>query len=620
VVVERGGGVCYITSMTQHDSSSSDHGPRSAFAQWQEIAPRLLEKQHEIARIMTDYAARWQNGIQGETDLQDTLDPLRVQPLWQTMTTQFWTQPDKLFKAQIEFWQRYQDICQQKNSTTSAFDKRFKDPRWQNHPLFSHMRQTYQLLTTWWQEQVDALDGLDDKARMKMHFSLRQMMDALSPSNMWWSNPEVLDTTLRERGQNILQGLEQLLHDLQHHRSDDGEVKPRITMARPHTFKVGENLATTAGQVIFENELVQLIQYEPQTAKVHKTPLVIISPWINKFYILDLQAENSFIRWAVEQGHTVFVTSWASATKKHRDITFGDYLTKGLWPVIEAAQKATGEKEVNAIGYCIGGTLLTMGLAEKIAKGKKSPVKSATFFTTLLDFADAGELTLFTDEPQIAHIEKLMAKKGYLEAWNLHTTFNALRANDLIWSFVVNNYLLGREPFPFDLLYWNSDSTHIPAKAHSFYLREMYLHNKLAKPNAMVVNGHKLNITKIKTPSYFLSTREDHIAPWQATYRGAQLLSGDVTFTLAGSGHIAGVINPPAKNKYGYAVSAKLPRDPDHWLTDAVSHDGSWWPHWNQWISRFAGPMVSAKNRKAGGKAFKPIEPAPGRYVKIKAM
>jgi polyhydroxyalkanoate synthase len=591
-------------------------GGTSPFADWQEIAPRLLEKQQDMMRILAEQAARWQ----ASSNPQDTFDPLRVQPLWQTMATQFWAQPEKLFKAQMEFWQRYQDICQQKDNAAAPFDKRFKDPRWQNHPLFSHMRQTYQLLTTWWQQQVDSLDGLDEKARMKMHFSLRQIMDALSPSNMWWSNPEVLDATLQKRGKNILQGLEKLIADMQQNTNEHGEAKPRITMAQPQAFKVGDNLATTPGQVVFENELLQLIQYTPQTTKVHKTPLLIVAPWINKFYILDLQPENSFIRWAVEQGHTVFVTSWASATKKHRDVTFVDYLNKGLWPAIEAVQKATGEKDINAIGYCIGGTLLTMGLAEKAAKGEKSPVKSATFFTTLLDFADAGELTLFTDEPQIAHIESLMAKNGYLDAWHLHTTFNMLRANDLIWSFVVNNYLLGREPFPFDLLYWNSDSTNIPAKAHSFYLREMYLHNKLAKPNALTVNGHNLNITKIKTPSYFLSTREDHIAPWQATYKGAQLFGGDVTFTLAGSGHIAGVINPPVKHKYGYAVSNKLPRDPDHWQADATHHEGSWWPHWNQWMKRFAGPMVSATTRKPGGKTFKAIEPAPGRYVKVKAM
>lgn len=591
----------------------------SPFVAWQDIAPQLWEKQQELARLLSEQLAHAQIG----SSPQDSFDPLNLQGTWQQMIAQYWAQPDKFFNAQIDFWERYRTLCQNPHPQTTpdqSNDRRFKDPRWQTHPLFAHMRRTYQLLTQWWQDQVEALDGVDDKTRLKMNFAVRQMTDAMAPSNIWWANPEVLDTTLKQRGKNLVQGMDRLLADLRVETSRDGASKPRITMERRDAFAVGKNLAMTPGQVVFENDLLQVIQYAPQTPKVHQTPLVIISPWINKYYILDLQQENSFVRWAVEQGYTVFITSWASATKKHRDITFADYLDKGLWAAIGAAQKATGEHEVNVVGYCIGGTLLTMGLAEKAARHEKSPVKSATFLTTLIDFADAGELTLFTDEPQIQQIEKLMAKNGYLDAWHMHTTFNLLRANDLIWSFVVNNYLLGKEPFPFDLLYWNSDSTNIPARTHSFYLREMYLHNKLAQPNEMRINGRSLDVGKITTPSHFISTREDHIAPWQATYRSAQLLGGDVTFTLAGSGHIAGVVNPPVKNKYGFSTGDGLPRDPDHWLAKASDHEGSWWPYWEKWLRAYAGRKVDAKTRNPGGRLLKPIEPAPGRYVKVKAL
>jgi polyhydroxyalkanoate synthase len=588
----------------------------SPFAAWQEIAPQLWEKQQALAQLLSDQAAHWKLSASP----QDTFDPLNLQATWQQMMTQFWAQPDQFFTAQIDFWARYQVLCQNPEKDSAPYDRRFKDPRWQTHPLFSHMRQTYQLLTQWWQDRVEALDGVDEKTRLKMNFAVRQMTDALAPTNLWWANPEVLDATLQQRGQNLLQGMDHLLADLGREAQAFGATKPRITMERRDAFALGKNLAMTPGDVVFENELLQVIQYKPQTAKVYQTPLVIVSPWINKYYILDLQQENSFVRWAVEQGHTVFITSWASATKKHKDITFADYLEKGLWAAIGAAQKATGEREVNVVGYCIGGTLLTMGLAEKAAKKEVSPVKSATFLTTLIDFADAGELTLFTDEPQIQQIEKLMAKNGYLDAWHMHTTFNLLRANDLIWSFVVNNYLLGKEPFPFDLLYWNSDSTHIPAKTHSFYLREMYLHNKLAKPNALQINGRTLDVGKITTPSHFISTSEDHIAPWQATYRSAQLLGGEVTFTLAGSGHIAGVVNPPVKNKYGFSTYDQLPRDPDHWQAKAKNFEGSWWPYWEQWLRTYVGRKVDAKTRNPGGRLLKPIEPAPGRYVKVKAL
>lgn len=586
--------------------------PSSHFDAWQEIAPQLWEKQQQILDMMTARLS---------TD-PEVLDPLHLRETWQQIATSLWAQPDKLFTAQIDFWQRYQDIAQKAVNPDAhakpSSDRRFRDPRWHQHPYFSHLRQSYQLLTDWWRERIETLDGVDKKTRMRMDFALRQVLDAMAPSNMWWSNPEVLDATLQQRGQNLLQGLDHLLKDFQGIAKEKG--RPKITMVKPQAFALGKNLATTPGQVVFENDLVQIIQYTPQTPTVHKTPLVIMPPWINKYYILDMQAENSMVQWLVQQGYTVFMTSWASADKRHQNYSFEDYLDKGLWAAVEAAQQATGEKEVNLVGYCIGGTLATMGLAERAGSRQKSGIKSITFFTTLIDFADAGELTLFTDEPHIERIEQLMADKGYLDAWHLHTTFNLLRANELIWSFVVNNYLLGKEPFPFDLLHWNSDSTHIPAKAHSYYLRNMYLHNKLAQPGGLSVDGTPLDVGAIETPACFISTREDHIAPWQATYRGAQLWGGDVDFILAGSGHIAGVVNPPAKNKYGYWTYDALPRDPDHWLAKAKEHSGSWWPHWEKWLRDFSGKRIPASQRTPGGKLLKPIEPAPGRYVKVKAL
>jgi polyhydroxyalkanoate synthase len=597
-------------------SSAAPLDPPSHFDEWAAIAPQLWDKQQQLFDMMNAHVTRW-------LAQPDDMDPLHLRDSWQELTALMWAQPDKLFAAQIDFWQRYQAILQDHAQTSApSSDRRFRDPRWQSHPYFSKLRQSYELLTTWWQERIDALDTVDAKTRMRLNFALRQVLDAAAPGNVWWNNPEVLDATLQQRGQNLLKGLDQLLADF---GATDGTKKPRISMAKPQAFELGKNLAMTPGSVVFENDLVQIIQYAPQTKTVHQTPLVIIAPWINKYYILDLQPENSFIQWAVGQGYTVFVTSWASATEQHRETDFTDYLEKGLWTAVDVACRATGEKQVNVVGYCIGGTLTTMGLAERAAKKQNSPIKSVTFFTTLIDFADAGELTLFTDEPHIARIEKLMADKGYLDAWHLHTTFNLLRANDLIWSFVVNNYLLGKEPFPFDLLHWNSDSTNIPARAHSCYLREMYLHNKLAQPNAMVVNDTPLDVGKIKTPAYFISAREDHIAPWHATYRGAQLWGGDVEFVLAGSGHIAGIVNPPAKNKYGYWTfegnqGAALPRDPDHWLAKTSETSGSWWPHWERWLRGFSGKQVPAAKRQPGGQALKPIEAAPGRYVKVKAL
>lgn len=575
-------------------------------ARQQELWPLLLEKLQTMSKHKLD------------------TDPMGIQKGMAGFWAGLMQNPEKAVTAQMDLMQKYMALAQYtmdrlngKEGGTPLVppdqDRRFRDKRWTENPLFDHLRQSYLLTGRWVQDQLTHMEGVDPQMARKMRFAARQYLDALAPSNFWMTNPEVLDETLKTKGENLLKGLDNLIVDLK-----TNPDLPKISMVKGGVFEVGKNIATTAGKVVFENDLLQVIQYEPTTKTVYKTPLVIVSPWINKFYILDMQPENSFVKWATDQGHTVFVTSWVNPTEKHRNIGFDDYMTKGLIAAIETAQHATGEKQVNVIGYCIGGTLLTTAMAYWKARGEKSPVKSATFFTALIDFEDAGELTLFSDEHQISAIETRMNEKGYLDGWHLATTFNMLRANDLIWSFVINNYLLGREPLPFDLLYWNSDSTGIPAKAHSFYLRQMYMHNHLAKKNKLEIMGEKLDVTQIDTPSYFISTIDDHIAPWKATYEGAKLLvankKADVTFTLAGSGHIAGVINPPVKNKYGYWTNNSLPTEPDIWLAKAKQHEGSWWPHWAKWIATHGGTKVKA--RVPGKGKLKAIEPAPGRYVK----
>jgi polyhydroxyalkanoate synthase len=422
----------------------------------------------------------------------------------------------------------------------------------------------------------------------------------------------VLRKTAETGGENLLKGLSNLLADLER-----GKGKLSIKMTDLDAFRVGENIGVSPGKVIYENDLMQLIQYAPTTEKVLKRPLLIAPPWINKFYILDLRPKNSLVRWAISQGHTVFMISWVNPDERLSQKGFEDYMTQGVLAALDAIEAATGERDVNAIGYCLGGTLLASTLAYMAAKGDDR-IKSATFFVTMLDFQEAGELGVFIDEEQLKGLEEKMNKRGYLEGSEMATTFNMLRANDLIWSFVVNNYLMGNEPFPFDLLYWNSDSTRMPARMHSFYLRQMYQANLLCKQGGITLDGVPIDLHKIKTPAYFLSTREDHIAPWKSTYRGTQLLGGPKRFVLAASGHIAGVVNPPDKQKYQYWTGPK-PRSAnlEGWLAKATEHPGSWWPDWLAWLKRQDDTEVPA--RKPGDGALKPIEDAPGSYVKVQA-
>jgi polyhydroxyalkanoate synthase len=492
----------------------------------------------------------------------------------------------------------------------SSTDRRFKDDAWNEHEVFDFIKQSYLLSARFVQNVVTHVDGLDSKTAQKVDFYSRQFVDAMSPSNFLLTNPEVLRKTAETGGENLLKGLNNLLGDLER-----GKGQLHIKMTDMDAFKVGENIGVSAGKVIYQNDLMQLIQYDPSTETVLKRPLLIAPPWINKFYILDLRPRNSFVRWAVSQGHTVFVISWVNPDETLAEKDFEDYMKEGYLAALDAIELATGEKEVDAIGYCLGGTLLASTLAYMATKNDNR-IKTATFFVTMMDFHEAGELSVFIDEEQLQALEEKMNKQGYLDGSHMATTFNMLRANDLIWSFVVNNYLLGNDPFPFDLLYWNADSTRMPARMHSFYLRNMYQENLLAKPDGITLGGVPIDLGKIKVPAYFLSTREDHIAPWKSTYRGTQLLGGPTRFVLAASGHIAGVVNPPDGGKYGHWINKDLPSQAETWFEGATEMSGSWWPDWHRWTLSFGREDVPA--RHPGNRKLKPIEDAPGRYVKVR--
>ncbi len=585
----------------------------------------------QISETMVDIATRSQRLVQEflTTHTQPGKggmgmnDPLEIGSAFMEMTTKMMTQPHLIVQANMNLWQDYMRLWQNTASRMmgqdtdplvepAKDDRRFKNEAWENE-VFDFIKQSYLLTANWMESTVSDIEGLDNKTQKKVEFFTKQYVDALSPTNFVMTNPEVLKTTIESKGENLVNGLRNLLEDLER-----GEGQLSIKMTDSEAFEVGKNVATSKGKVVFRNDLMELIQYEPLTENVSKTPLLICPPWINKFYILDLREKNSFIRWAVEQGNTVFVISWVNPDKKLAEKTFEDYMLEGALAAFDAIQEATGEKQVNAVGYCIGGTLLATTLAYMAAK-KDNRVKSATFFTTMVDFEDAGDLGVFIDDSSVKNLEEKMSERGYLEGSEMASTFNMMKANDLIWSFVVNNYLLGKDPFPFDLLYWNSDSTRMPAAMHSFYLRNMYLDNKLVEPGGIEIAGVKLDLRKIKVPCYIISTREDHIAPWEATYKATQIYGGPIRFVLSASGHIAGVVNPPAAEKYCYWTNDGV-KDPDPtvWLEGAEQSDGSWWPDWDEWVKEYAGPHDLPARVPGDGK-LKPLADAPGTYVAVSA-
>ncbi|MGC2855409.1 PHA/PHB synthase family protein [Novispirillum sp. DQ9] len=571
-------------------------------------------------RLVNDFLARQ---AQHPEPASADPDPMHVGKAFMEMTARLMANPAKLVEAQMSLWQDYMSLWQ--NTARRMMggepepvvqpdrgDRRFKDDAWQENEIFDFIKQSYLLSSRWLTSVVNDVEGLDEKTAQKVDFYTRQFVDALSPSNFVMTNPEVLRVTAETGGENLLKGLEHLLADLER-----GGGRLRISMTDESAFEVGRNVAVTPGQVVFQNDMMQLIQYTPTTEKVATVPVLIVPPWINKFYILDLREKNSFIKWCVDQGLTTFVISWVNPNESHKDKSFEDYMEEGTLAAISAIQKQTGSDKVNAVGYCLGGTLLASTLAYMTAK-KDDRIGAATFLTTLTDFSEPGELGVFIDEDQLAALDERMQKAGYLDGADMANSFNMLRANDLIWSFVVNNYLLGKEPFPFDLLYWNGDSTRMPAAMHSFYLHNMYEKNLLAQPGGITLKGVPIDLRSIKTPVYMLSAREDHIAPWLATYKGTQLFGGKVKFVLSASGHIAGVVNPPASNKYCYWTNNRKVKDADTWLKNATENPGSWWTDWREWLKDYAGPEVDARDPAKG--KLKAIEPAPGSYVKVRAV
>ncbi len=534
-------------------------------------------------------------------------------------TTKFATQPDAVVTSQMRLMQNtailsggaVMSLISREPMRVVAperGDGRFRDDAWTDNPYFNFLQQAYLMSDRWIMDTIEDVRGLNEHDRHKVRFFTSQVTAALSPSNFVLTNPQVLRTTVDSRGRNLVHGFANFLRDL-----DDADGQLFFRMSDPKAFEVGRNLADTPGDVIYQNDLMQLIQYRPTTETVHRRPLVVVPPWINKYYILDLGAKKSFIRYWVDKGHTVFVISWVNPGKEHADKGFEDYMLEGPVAALDAVQKATGESEFNTVGYCIGGTLLGCALAWLAARGDDR-VKSATFFNSLLDFSDVGDIEVFIDEDMISKMEKAMKKQGYLDGVSMATAFSMLRANSLIWSFYINNYLLGRETPPFDLLHWNTDCTRLPGAMHSFYLRNMYLENRLGEPGGITLAGTPIDLTRVKVPAYFASAIEDHIALWKSCYKGSRYLGGPVRFVLGGSGHIAGIINPPYQKKYGYRINENTDLSPDEWLTGAEQFEGSWWPDWVEWAEQFSGGEVPA--RTPGDGELPVIEPAPGSYVR----
>ena len=581
------------------------------------LAESLGAAAEKSAKLMGEFAARNAHGPRSVF-----ADELGIGKAFLELAAKMLANPYRLAEAQMNLWWEYMSLWQasmlkmigaptEPVVVPAKGDKRFKHEDWHEHFLFDYIKQSYLIAARWLHDQVGSVEGLPEHTKKKVDFFTRQYIDALAPSNFALTNPEVFRETVATGGQNLVRGLNNLLDDIER-----GNGQLRISMTDPKAFELGVNIATTPGQIVFQNDLMQLIQYEPATKKQWQRPLLIIPPWINKYYILDLREKNSLVRWAVNEGMTLFVVSWVNpdAQLAHKD--FQDYLSEGTLTALDAIEKATGEKSVNVIGYCLGGTLLAAMLGYMAAR-KDKRIASATFMTALIDFTAAGELEVFIDEEQVAALEKKMAERGYLEGGEMANTFNLLRANDLIWTFVINNYLLGRDPFPFDLLHWNCDSTRMPAKMHSYYLRNMYMKNLLREPGGLTLGGVKIDLAKVNVPAYFVSAIEDHIAPWKTTYAGPQILGGKSRFVLSGSGHIAGMINPPAAEKYGYWTNAEISDDPETWFAGARQHPGSWWPDWRKWIEPHLGKEVPA--RVPGKGKLKVIEAAPGSYARIRA-
>ncbi|MDG4562458.1 MAG: class I poly(R)-hydroxyalkanoic acid synthase [Candidatus Competibacter sp.] len=589
--------------------------PDSKKPDYNKLAQNFSKIIEQSQRVLQEFLKRQESG-----DQLPIMDPAIISKSFQELFDKLLKNPEQLIEAQVNFWKNYLDLWQATSQRMqgkeskpliepSPGDKRFKDAQWAENAVFDFIKQSYLLAADNLQGLVRKVDGLDDKTARKVQFYTRQFVDAMAPTNFVLTNPTVLQTTLDSGGDNLVKGLQNLLEDLERGR---GQLQIKMTDLK--AFKPGENIAVTPGKVIFQNELLQLVQYNPSTPTVHQRPFLFVSPWINKFYIMDMRPKNSMVKWMVDQGFTVFMTSWVNPDERLAHKKFEDYMLS-IVEAMDAIEQATGEREINTAGYCLGGTILLSTLAYLAAK-KDQRVKSAICFACMTDFSEPGELEVFIDEELITLLEKQMGERGYLDGSQMAGVFSMLRANDLIWYFVVNNYLMGNDPYPFDLLYWNSDSTRMPRDMHSFYVRNMYQKNLLREPGGITLAGVPIDLRQIKTPVCFLSAYEDHIAPWTSTYAGTQLVGGPVKFVLSGSGHIAGVINPASSDKYGFWLNPNTPPNPDDWFKDAVQQEGSWWPDWLTWLQPHAGPQVPA--RTPGDGKLQPIEDAPGSYVKMR--
>jgi polyhydroxyalkanoate synthase subunit PhaC len=575
--------------------TSAKPAPESKDDSWLQLIDQLWKSNPyskllpiDPAEIMRAFQQVWLNALSNPDRFWANYNNF-VQEYTQLMTT-----------TALKFWGIEKDV--EPVITPEKGDKRFSVPDWQQNPLFDALKQGYLLAATTLLKTTSEMQGLDEKQKRKMIFYLRQFLDAISPTNYTFTNPQVIHETITTGGKNLVSGIEHLLRDI-----EAGQIKMTDTEA----FRPGRNLALTPGQVIYHNKLIELIQYTPSTDEVYAIPLLFIPPWINKYYILDMQPQNSLIKFLVDNGFTVFVISWKNPDASMEDTSFDGYLTLGPLAALEVIKEITGSQKVNLIGYCIGGTLLSMALPYLKAK-RDETANSATFFVSLQDFTEVGDTSVFIDEPQVAYVEGQMMERGYLDSRSMATMFNMLRANDLIWSNVVNNYLLGKEPPAFDLLYWNNDGTRMARDAHSFYLRNTYLENNLIKPNKIVLKGVPIDLSQIHQDIYAVGTQQDHIVPWKSAWRITQLASGQARFVLGGSGHIAGIINPPSKGR-GYWTNDKPVSNADAWFESAKHHDGSWWTDWLEWLKPRSGELVSPP--AIGSYKYPPITPAPGSYV-----
>ncbi|HMB48176.1 MAG TPA: class I poly(R)-hydroxyalkanoic acid synthase [Afifellaceae bacterium] len=602
-------------------SAGNGKDATKAGAPERDIDPEALSRNlakvfEEGGRALAAYLKARENGSSSDPISDQAADMIKTIG----QIGEYWTaDPARMIEAQTRLWGNYlaiwnsslrKSVGEDPGYTISPKqgDKRFADPEWTANPMYDALKQLYLATSQWAEDLVKGAEGIDEHTKHKAHFYIEQLNNALSPTNFPVTNPEVVRETTASSGENLARGMRMLADDM-----EAGKGNLRIRQSDYTRFEVGKNIALTPGKVIAQDDICQIIQYAPTTAKVLKRPLLIVPPWINKFYVLDLNPEKSFIKWAIDQGQTVFVISWVNPDERHSEKDFESYMKEGILNALDVIRKATGEERVNAIGYCVGGTLLAVTLAY-MANHKDKRIASATFFTTQVDFTYAGDLKVFADEEQIEAIEQRMRETGFLEGSKMATAFNLLRSNDLIWPYVVNNYLKGKDPFPFDLLFWNADATRMPCANHSFYLRQCYLENSLSQ-GKMEIAGETLSLKKVKTPIYNLAAREDHIAPAKSVFYGSGFFGGPVRFVLSGSGHIAGVVNPPARNKYQYWTGGAPKGDLDKWIGKAKEHPGSWWPDWQNWIEALDNETV--RKRTPGGRKLKPIEDAPGTFVRV---